>query len=130
MKTTAEDCESPCLQVDVSRISRNLWMCFSLSRSSIKYYFNFTVKFLVILMAVSYTRQNVLRIINFRCVIFWRNQVLHVLLWVLEFSMDWRKKWVPSCTAVVVYIATTVQPIFIFRKVLVINPSMQNHPDL
>ena len=49
--------------------------------------------------------------------------LLYALLWDLEFSRNWGKKWVPTNTTVVTYFTTTAQPFLIFRKLLAIAHS-------
>ena len=49
-------------------------------------------------------------------------KVLHALLWDLEISRNWGKKWIPTYTTAVAYFSTIVQPFPIFRKLLI--PSM------
>ena len=51
--------------------------------------------------------------------------LLYALLWDLEFSRNWWKKWVPTYTIVVAYFTTTTQPFLISRKLLAIT---HNHP--
>ena len=53
---------------------------------------------------------------------------LYALLWDLEFSRNYRKKWVPMYTRVVAYWTAIAQPFPIFRKLLAIIPSILNHP--
>ena len=49
---------------------------------------------------------------------------------IYRFFRNWGKKWGPTNTTVGAYISTIVQPYPIFRKLLAIIPSIQNHPHL
>ena len=57
-------------------------------------------------------------------------KVLHALLCDLQFCRNWGEKRAPTDTTVGAYFSTIVQPFPIFRKLLAIIPSMQNHPHL
>ena len=123
MKSTAEDCKNPNLQSQIRSFTNVLLI------------FHFLVLFcaliptlktlLVILMAIGNTRYIFHRIINpfpFNC-------ACYILLWDLEFSWNFGKKWVPTYTTVVAYL-TTIAQTFIFRKLLAIIPSMDNDSNL
>ena len=57
-------------------------------------------------------------------------KVLDALLWDLKFSRNWGKKWAPTNTTAGASFSTTTQPFPVFRKLLAIIPSIQNHPHL
>ena len=57
-------------------------------------------------------------------------KLLCALLWDLDFSRILGKKWVPLYTTVAAYFMAIAQPFPIFRKLLGIISSMENHPHL
>ena len=57
-------------------------------------------------------------------------KVLHALLWDLKFSRNWGKKWAPTNTTAGASFWTIAQSFPVFRKLLAIISSIQNHPDL
>ena len=61
-------------------------------------------------------------------VFFEKIEVLDALLWDLKFPRNWGKTWAPTNTTVGAYFSTVAQPFPIFRKLLAIIPSIQNHP--
>ena len=53
-----------------------------------------------------------------------------IMVWDLEFSRNWGKKWVPTYTRVVACFSTKVQLFPIFKKFLAVIPSIHNHQHL
>ena len=98
----------------------------------IDHYSNFKFSLLVILMAIGDTRhflRNYQSLSNLIGECFSEEiKVLHALLWDLQFSRNWGKKWAPTDTAVGAYFSDMAQPFLIFRKLLVIIPGIRNHP--
>ena len=96
------------------------------------HYSNITLTLLVILMAIGNTRHfswNYQSLSNLTVACFFEEiKALHALLWDQQFSRNWAKKWAPTDTTVGAYFSTIVQEFLIFKKLLAIITSMQNHP--
>ena len=55
-------------------------------------------------------------------------KVLNAVLWDREPSRSLEKKWVPTYPTVVAYFSPIARPVPIFRKLVAIISSVQNHP--